>query len=343
MIDYISLEKAYDNDGFYSLQLEVGDKCHQGCTYCYMNAVEETRNELTEDILQGVLEDARELGITAIEWLGGEPLIRPGIFPLMEHAKRLGLKNNMWTGGLPFKDDDVVKKTAELCENGLISIHLSTLDPPLYKKLHPHQPEDDIQIILNGIKKLLDLGYPADQLLNSVTFTGLQPSEDLIHTMEFFYSEFGIQTSINVYHTYLRPGSGKSELNSFIPRKEEVSKIYNKYKKILDVSNLPMNCVDKKYCSTTIALLNNGFVTPCATIREEDANRNVKSYSFKSIVEHHRDYLSFKLLKATKNLPEGCGRCNMHDNCWGCRSRSYAIGDGMYGKDPRCFRSANIM
>jgi len=115
MIKYSSLEKAYENNGFYSLQFEVGDKCYQGCTYCYMNAVEQTRKELTDEIVHDVLEDARKIDISAIEWLGGEPLLRPGIFSFMKHAKMLGLRNNMWTGGLPFKDRDIVEKTAELC------------------------------------------------------------------------------------------------------------------------------------------------------------------------------------------------------------------------------------
>src|SRR6056297_1975841 len=102
MIDFEALNHAYDNDSFYSLQLEVGDKCYQGCIYCYMNAVEATKNELTHEKISGILVDSKKLGITAIEWLGGEPLIRPGIFDFMEQASELGFRNNMWTGGLPF-------------------------------------------------------------------------------------------------------------------------------------------------------------------------------------------------------------------------------------------------
>jgi len=212
------------------------------------------------------------------------------------------------------------------------------LSPALYQILHPNRTGDDINVILKGIENLLKLGYSAEQLLNSVTFTGLQSSEDLIHTMEFFYKEFGIQTSINVYHTYLRPGSAKTELSRFIPGEEEIAKVYRTYKKMLDVTNLPMNCVDKKYCFTTVALLNNGFVTPCATIREKDASRDINKAGFKSIIEDNRDYLCFNYFKDKQNLPASCRRCNLNDNCWGCRSRSHAAGTGIYGKDPRCFR-----
>lgn len=339
MIDFGLLEKAYADDGFYSLQLEVGDKCYQNCIYCYMNAVSESKNELTNEMISNVLIDAKELGISAIEWLGGEPLLRPEIFQFMEQAKELGFRNNMWTGGLVFGDKEIVAKTAESCKHGLISFHLSTINPELYETLHPGQSSDDMEVIINGVQYLMETGYPSDQILNSVTFTGLQTSDSLIETMEYFYENFSIQTSINVYHTYLRPGFDQSELSGFIPQRKEVSRIYKKYKSLINAKHLPMNCVNKQYCSATLAVLNNGYVTPCATIREEKDGLNVKSDEFINIVNSNRDYLCFKYLKDDNNLPADCQKCALNGECWGCRSRSYAIGNGMYGKDPRCFRS----
>lgn len=331
--------KAWDEDGFYSLQLEVGDKCYQGCIYCYMNALTETVNELSDEIIRNILEDAKEAGIHAIEWLGGEPLLRPAIFEFMAQARELGFRNNMWTGGLPFSSRKIIEETAKYCRFGLISFHLTTLNPALYEKMHPGRSAKDMDIILNGVKTLLDIGYPADQLLNSVTFTGLQSAEDMIETMDYFFRELNIQTSINVYHTYLRPGFAQSELEKFIPKPREVAKVYHRYKELTGVKELPMNCVNKQYCSTTVAVLNNGFVTPCATIREENSRRNVKNRRFKDILASDRDYLNFKFFKDKKNLPEDCKQCSLNDECWGCRSRAYAAGLGMYGKDPRCFRS----
>ena len=34
----------YKKDNFYSLKLEISDKGHQECIYCYMNAVEDEKN-----------------------------------------------------------------------------------------------------------------------------------------------------------------------------------------------------------------------------------------------------------------------------------------------------------
>ena len=337
MIDFEKLTKAYTEDRFYSLQLEVGDICHQGCIYCYMNALPQSINSLNDETLNQILHDATRLKITAIEWLGGEPLLRESIFEFLAVARDLGLINNMWTGGLPLQDRSVLGKTSELCRNGLISFHLSTINPVVYKTLHPDRPAEDIQTIITGIKELIDSGYPAKQVINSVTYTGLQPAEDMIETMDYFDSEFKIKTSLNVYHTYLRPGTSNKELQRFIPSVDDVARIYKNYTSFMEVKNLPLNCVNKQYCSATLAVLNDGTVSPCATIRE-GCTEKVNGSDLYTIVMKHRDYLCFKQLKDPKNLPPDCQQCGLNKTCWGCRSRAYAGGEGLLGKDPRCFR-----
>ena len=56
MIDFEELTKAYTEDRFYSLQLEVGDICHQGCIYCYMNALPQSVNSLTDETIYRMMQ-----------------------------------------------------------------------------------------------------------------------------------------------------------------------------------------------------------------------------------------------------------------------------------------------
>ena len=316
MIDYEKLYQDYKNDNFYSLQLEVGDKCNQGCIYCYMNALEKEKNTLTDNQIISILEDSKKLGITAIEWLGGEPLLRSTIFSHMQYAKQLGLKNNIWTGGLPFRDDNIIKESIKYADSGLISVHVSSVDSIVYEKLHPGRDKKDLEIILSSIKKIIDLGYPAERMLNSVTFTGLQSSNDMIQTIDYFEEIFDIKTSLNVYHTYLRPEISNDKLENFIPSKKEIIKVYKRYSKQYNTKQLPMNCVNKQYCSATVAILCDGSVTPCATIREEDSLNIHEDGTFYDIVNKKRDYLIFKKLKDENNLPSDCKKCSLSDICW---------------------------
>lgn len=341
MIDYDRLYRDYDDDKIYALQLEVGDKCFQGCIYCYMNAVDEEKNTLTNENIKNILIDAKKLEITAIEWLGGEPLIRDSIFKHMKYSHDLGFRNNIWTGGLPLSNEEILLNTAKYADPGLISIHVSTVDPLIYEKLHHNRTRKDLEIIINALEKLIDIGYSADDILNSVTFTGLQTSGDMIKTIDFFEDKFGIKTSLNVYHTYLRPEISDDQLSRFIPDRKEVAKVYKHYAKNYNVEQLPMNCVNKQYCSATVAVLCDGSITPCATIRIKQAPNIHTDGSFYDLVNDHRDYLIFKKLKDKNNLNEDCKSCSLSDECFGCRSRSFAAGNGLYGKDPRCFRNKN--
>ena len=338
MIDCDRLYRDYHNDKIYALQLEVGDKCVQGCIYCYMNAVDEEKNTLSDDNIKHILLDAKKLEITAIEWLGGEPLLRDSIFDIMEYSQELGFRNNIWTGGLPLSEEKILKNTAKYANPGLISIHISTINPELYEILHPNRTRKDLESIIKSVEKLINLGYSSNNILNSVTFTGLQNSDDMINTIDFFEEEFGVKTSLNVYHTYLRPEISDDELSRFIPVRKEVIRVYKQYAKHYNVKHLPMNCVNKQYCSATVAILCDGSVSPCATIRVEKAPNIHTDGSFYDIVNDNRDYLIIKKLKDKNNLNEDCKSCHLSDECFGCRSRSFASGNGIYGKDPRCFR-----
>lgn len=338
LIDYEKLQAAYDRDGFYALQLEVGDVCEQGCVYCYMNAIPDARNVLTDETLTAILRGAAALGVSAIEWLGGEPLLRPGVFRLMAAAADLGLRNNIWTGGLPLGSPEVARRAAEAAREGLLSIHLSTLDPGLYEILHPGRPRDDLRAILSGLESVLDAGYPADRILNSVTFTGLQPVADMIATIDAMEERYAVRTSLNVYHTYLRPGTHPGELARFIPAPDDVAAVARRVARQWGMEQAPMNCVNRQYCSATFAVLCDGRVTPCATIRPERAPVVGADGDLERIVRTHLSDLVYKPLKTGEALPADCRRCGMRDSCWGCRSRSYAAGNGVHGKDPRCFR-----
>jgi len=338
MIDRKKLMDAWESDSFYSLQLEVGDRCEQDCIYCYMNALPGENNTLSDEDISRILEDSVEMGITAIEWLGGEPLLRENIFRHMEEARDLGLRNNIWTGGLPLEDESVIERCAELADPGLISVHASTIDRELYEKLHPHRTAADLDVILKGVEGLLEIGYNPGRMLNSVTFTGLQTAKDMIDTIDHFDKEFGIATSLNVYHTYLRPGFDPGELSRFVPDRNEVARVYSRLRKQYGGAPMPMNCVDRFYCSTTVAVLCDGSVTPCATIRDEKAPNIHSGEGFGDICRRFIDDLIFKCLKLKMNLPAPCRECGSNDICFGCRSRSYSAGRGIYGMDTACFR-----
>jgi len=91
----------------------------------------------------------------------------------------------------------------------------------------------------------------------------------MIKTIDYFENNFNIKTSLNIYHTYLRSNTPNKELSKFITSKEEVIKVYERYNKQWGDKPLPMNCMNKQYCSAAVAILCDRSITPCATIRKK--------------------------------------------------------------------------
>src|SRR5659263_640949 len=114
--------KYFDDGKVYSVQIESNLACSQGCLYCYASSSDALLKELPNII--EVLDSAANMGVRAIDWLGGDPLMRRDWYELMKYASDIGLTNNIWTSGMPIENYDVARKAVEVSQGGFISVHL---------------------------------------------------------------------------------------------------------------------------------------------------------------------------------------------------------------------------
>lgn len=85
-----------------TLVAELTYRCPLRCLYC-SNPVERsgaTRGELSQEAWQTVLTDAEALGVVQVHFTGGEPVLRPELQALVQHARGLGLYTSLITSGL---------------------------------------------------------------------------------------------------------------------------------------------------------------------------------------------------------------------------------------------------
>ncbi len=109
----------------YTLVAELTYKCPLRCAYC-SNPTSLTRHEgeLSGDEWMRVLGDAEALGVMAVNFTGGEPLLRRELEALVAHARGRGLYTNLITSGLPLTRE----RLAGLKEAGLDHVQLSFQD-----------------------------------------------------------------------------------------------------------------------------------------------------------------------------------------------------------------------
>ncbi|MFI5558134.1 pyrroloquinoline quinone biosynthesis protein PqqE [Amycolatopsis japonica] len=101
---------------------ELTHRCPLHCPYC-SNPVEliARDGELSTEEWLSVLSQARELGVLQVHMSGGEPLARPDLPILVEHATKLGCYVNLVTSGLGLTES----RLDDLVDRGIAHIQLS--------------------------------------------------------------------------------------------------------------------------------------------------------------------------------------------------------------------------
>ena len=111
------------------VKMKVFYGCNLKCEMC--NHWRETREPpVSADRLKEVLNELAELGTKKIHISGGEPMLRPQVPDMIEHASALGIKVTMTTNGTLI--DKV--KAKRLVEAGLRGVNIS-IDSPI-RKMH---------------------------------------------------------------------------------------------------------------------------------------------------------------------------------------------------------------
>jgi MoaA/NifB/PqqE/SkfB family radical SAM enzyme len=80
------------------LELELTGRCQLACTHCYADAAPTAdHGTMRVDDWRTVIGDAATLGITGVQFIGGEPTLHPGFPQLLEHAIQASLKVEVFT------------------------------------------------------------------------------------------------------------------------------------------------------------------------------------------------------------------------------------------------------
>lgn len=97
--------------------------CNLKCVHCYNDSGPvPTADELTTDEAKAVLDDLAGFAVPSVLYSGGEPLMRPDLFELIEYAGRLGLRTVVSTNGTLITAD--VAKQMKQCEVSYVGISL---------------------------------------------------------------------------------------------------------------------------------------------------------------------------------------------------------------------------
>jgi radical SAM protein with 4Fe4S-binding SPASM domain len=336
--DHTEEMKYFEENKVYTVQIESNLTCQQGCRYCYASSADAPMKELPTQNIIDILDSAAKMEVRAIDWLGGDPILRNDWYELMKYAMDRGLKNNIWTSGMPLGNIEVARKAVEVTNGGFISVHLDSLDEEIYGKLHTGNPKKKIQLILKGIENVQALGKEPDNMINCITFSKLVAGEDVKQTTRYFFENYGMRTCL----TQMCKAGLAREHADWIPAIQDIQEACEVRDEInYPGSSLSMSTMDanKFYCGGIICVTIDGDLTPCSVIRKGFGN--IHDTSFELVVEQHKDDLLLTKLRDPGNLPGHCSVCDHNSVCWGCRATAFYENGDVLSEDPRCWMNPN--
>lgn len=135
--------------------LQVTTRCQANCIHC--SAARHKRAgelELTTDQWKRVIRESEKLGVVSVVFTGGEPLLRPDIYELIEWVDKDEAVALMFCNGLLLNDENVKK----LAGAGLHCIHVSIDSPDPQAHDEMRRVPGSFNKAVEGLKRCKDAG-----------------------------------------------------------------------------------------------------------------------------------------------------------------------------------------
>ncbi|MCK4234634.1 radical SAM protein [candidate division WOR-3 bacterium] len=316
-----SLNKTGDFSIFYPIHfsIELTYNCNLKCIHCYANAGYKHFEYINTDKLLKFLDISKEKGLTAVELTGGEPLVHPDFFKILDYCvnnlRHVGILTN---GTFLMKRKQLLKNYARFKKSIFFSVSLYGPKPKIHEQITG--VKGSFKKVLEGIKVLLDLGF---FVRVSMTLT----SENVDYLEETLDFSHGLGAHIFSWDNSQPTGRGKFCNSNY--KHDQLVKIHSKtlvekYPKFV-ILLTEEQLEDKKRfgnCGAghkNVTIDPKGDVRPCAFIHDE-------FIPFGNISKSPREVFGSPELSFWANLCEPskeiCKNCEYLPYCAGCPVRA---------------------
>ena len=313
--------------------------CNMYCEHCYRDAGAAAEEELNTQEGKALIDEIVKAGFKIMIFSGGEPLLRPDIFELVDYATAKGLRPVFGTNGSLITPQTAEKlKVAGALGMG---ISLDSINPAKHDRFRATPGAWESAV--TGMRNCRAAGLPF-QIHTTVmdwnydeveTLTDFAVSEGAVAHHIFFMVPTG--RAVNIETESLKAEQYESLLQRIMKKQQEV-KIELKptcapqFMRIASQMGLKLRFQRGCLAGTGYCIISpRGDVQPCAYLNIPLGN--VRETPFSEIWQYN------EVLKKLRTLDYsgGCGTCEYKKVCGGCRARAYFYHDGDYmAEEPWC-------
>lgn len=136
--------------------LELTYRCNERCTHCYIEKFwDDPKRVLSLDDWKNILGKLKEAGTLYLILMGGEAMLHPHFFEILQFSASLGFSTSMISNGFKIKSLDMAIKLREL---GLSNITISvySLRPEIHDKMTA--VKGSLALTMNAVKYCREAG-----------------------------------------------------------------------------------------------------------------------------------------------------------------------------------------
>ncbi|ABR46294.1 Radical SAM domain protein [Alkaliphilus metalliredigens QYMF] len=313
--------------------------CNMYCDHCYRDSGVKGSSELNTEEGKALIDEIVLAGFKIMIFSGGEPLMREDLFELIAYAKDRGLRPVLGTNGT-FITPAVAEKLKRVGTMG-VGISLDSLDSHKHDGLRHYDGAWDGAI--QGMRNCQSAGLPFQ--IHTTVMDWNNPELEAITDLavelgavaHHFFFLVPTGRAHNIEEESLRAEQYERTLER-IMKKQQLVRIELKptcapqFMRI--AKQMGMNLRFGRGClaGTSYCIINpNGKVQPCAYLDMEIGN--VRETPFSEIWKNSEVFSNLRTL----SYGGGCGSCEYHISCGGCRARAAYYHEGDYmAEEPWC-------
>lgn len=311
---------------------DITNHCNLHCIHCYS---EDTQTDLETNEVFGVLKQLSDTGVGVIDFGGGEPLLRPDIFDILQYSKKLGMYTSMTTNGTML--DQATARRLKDARIDHVCVSLDGASPQVHDYIRGTNGAFDNAIAAITTCKACKIPIQVSTVVMRRNMSDLVALSSLLASMQvdgWYMYDFvpagrgaGLQNEVlseeqrrHVLECLLGieptfPGQIKP-YPYLITRNaaDQQTSFFNKYGRL---TQLFKGCLSGRW---TCHVSNNGDLHPCFLLPSRLGNLTHESIDS---IWFNPENAVLRTLRNRRLLKGDCGQCRHRDVCGGCRAQAY--------------------
>lgn len=291
----------------YFAHVEITNRCNLSCLHCANSSGEPCPDELTTEEILSLIDTLSGMGVTRIVLTGGEPLLHPDLYAIIDHAKKAPMTVDIFTNGTLLTKEIIEK----MKQHGVRKI--ATSIDSMTESVHDtfRGKKGALKKTLQGVALLQKAGFPV-----RVSISVSQLNKD--HIVDILK---GLQElDLTEYQIVPVKYSGRGVSDVVISPEEYYTVLVDEYTylKTERPGNVPEPPHKTEECGIgkdDIYIKADGTVLPCHGCHKEMGIGNVRD----DLVESWNKDETLETLRKMKTKDDSaCAECQYLSICGGC-------------------------